>query len=269
MSGVFRKIGIGIAASLFVGAIAACQQSPDTAEDSTLTPESPTEEQVENTQPSEPVPTQPQTTEPSDTSAAPEGAIGQVKPEPAAPTAKPIPPLPAECTNPQTQTAMNTCAEAEYAQADTKLNNVYQSVKAPLAGEKANQLISAEEAWLDFRDAYCDFVQAQYAGGSIQPTVYYGCLTQLTSDRIATLQQTQPTSVSFEAADQELNAVYQNLQDYLGSAEQDQLTDAQLAWIDYRDAHCAFASGDTNACLASVTATRTQQLQRQVEARSM
>jgi uncharacterized protein YecT (DUF1311 family) len=183
--------------------------------------------------------------------------------------AQPIPPLPAECNNPQTQTAMNECAQAEYDQADTRLNNVYQSVKASVGPDKTNQLIAAEQAWLEFRDAYCEFVQTQYAGGSIQPTVYYGCLTQLTQDRLAALEQTKGASVSYQAADQQLNAVYQDLQGYLSPQEQELLTDAQLAWIDYRDAHCAFEGGDSNTCLAQVTDTRVQQLRQQLDVRSM
>jgi uncharacterized protein YecT (DUF1311 family) len=164
---------------------------------------------------------------------------------------------------------MNTCAQAEYAQADAALNNAYQAVKASVGPQKVDQLVTAEQAWLDYRDAYCDFVQAQYAGGSIQPMVYSGCLTQLTRDRTAELAQSKGATTSYEAADQALNSVYQDLQNYLSAEDQALLTDAQLAWLDYRDAHCAFEVGDSNACLAQVTETRTQQLQQQLDTRSL
>lgn len=264
MAGFLQKIGLGIAASVCLGAIAACQPSTNTAEPPNPSPDTATEP----SESPESLTSQPETDE---TSPAPEGTTAQSNaPESTtAPEPRPVPPLPAECTNPQTQTAMNTCAQAEYDQADAKLNNAYQEVKASVGAQKADQLIAAEQAWLTFRDAYCDFVQAQYAGGSIQPTVYYGCLTQLTTDRTAELQRTKGAAASYEAADQELNTVYQNLQDYLSPAEQDQLTDAQVAWLDYRDAHCAFESGDTNACLAQVTETRVQQLRQQLDTRSM
>lgn len=186
-----------------------------------------------------------------------------------APEPRPIPPLPAECNSPETQTAMNICAQGEYEQADVELNNTYQAVKALVRGEKADQLIAAEEAWLTYRDRYCDYVAAQYAGGSMEPLVYSGCLTRLTKDRTAVLAQTAPTPQGYDAADQELNAVYQDLQDVLSPDAQEQLTDAQLAWLDYRDAHCAFEAGDPNTCLAQITTLQTQRLKDQLEQRSL
>jgi uncharacterized protein YecT (DUF1311 family) len=268
MTGVFKKIGLGIAASVCLGAIAACQPATDTTESSDAPQESVTDQSPDAAE--QPL-AQSQTTDPNDTSSAPEDstAPANVPDSAGVPEAKPVPPLPAECTNPQTQLAMNTCAKAEYDQADVKLNNAYQSVKAAVGAQQEDQLVAAEQAWITFRDEYCDFVQAQYAGGSIQPTVYYGCLTQLTSDRTTELQQAKGASMSYEAADQELNNVYQALQDYLSPAEQEQLTDAQLAWIDYRDAHCAFEGGDTNACLAQVTETRVQHLRQELDTRSL
>ena len=225
MTGVIQKIGLGLAASLCLGAIAACQPTSPTATPPEPAPEpeapDPAETEDQAVEPTEPTaPAAPPTAASPDTTTA-------VAPEP-----QPIPPLPPECNSPDTQLAMNLCAQAEYDQADTELNNAYQSVKAPLGGQKTDQLITAEQAWIDYRDTYCDFVQAQFAGGSIQPTVYYGCLTQLTDNRTAVLQQSKSASMGYDAADQALNSVYQSLQGYLSPAEQEQLTNAQLAWID-------------------------------------
>lgn len=262
MQGVMQRWGFGLAAGLCVSAIAACQSAPDTAEPPT------NESTQEQSAASDDVPPPPPTVQPAETlpsspptPAAPTTAAQSVEPEP-------VPPLPAECSDPQTQALMNQCAQAEYEQADVKLNNAYQAVRASLEGQKTDQLVVAEEAWLTYRDAYCDFVQSQFTGGSIQPLVYFGCLEQLTRDRTAELQQNTNSTLSYEAADQELNNVYQSLQDSLNATEQEQLTDAQLAWLDYRDAHCAFESSDTNACLAEVTESQVEQLQQQLESRS-
>lgn len=266
MDGVSQKFMGGLAiALLLTGTMTACQQSPDPAESSAVTSEAPAET-AESDQAENGAATTEETTEPAPETATPaESTTAQaVAPEP-----EPIPPLPTECSNAETQDVMNLCAKAEYEQVDTKLNNAYQSLKASVSAEKADQLITAEEAWLTFRDRYCDFVQSQYAGGSIQPLVYYGCMTQLTQDRTALLEQTAGAAPSYDAADQELNSVYQNLQDVLSAAEQEQLTDAQLAWLDYRDAHCAFEGGDANTCLAQVTSLRTRQLKDQLESRSL
>ncbi|MGD1941004.1 MAG: lysozyme inhibitor LprI family protein [Leptolyngbyaceae cyanobacterium] len=262
MIGVIQKIGLGLAASVCLGAIVACQSTSPTAAPPDPAPES------EATEPAE---TEDQAVEPTETTepAAPPTAASPDTTTSVAPEPQPIPPLPPECNSPDTQLAMNLCAQAEYDQADTELNNAYQSVKATVGDQKAEQLITAEQAWIDYRDTYCDFVQAQFAGGSIQPTVYYGCLTQLTDNRTAVLQQSKSASMGYDAADQALNSVYQSLQGYLSPTEQEQLTDAQLAWIDYRDAHCAFEAGDQNACLALVTESQMSQLEEQLDTRSL
>jgi uncharacterized protein YecT (DUF1311 family) len=92
---------------------------------------------------------------------------------------------------------------------------------------------------------------------------------EVTQDRTAVLEATASVPASFETADQALNTVYQDLQAALTPEDQDSLTDAQLAWLDYRDAHCEFENTDTDTCLAIVTAQQTQQLQTQLASRSM
>jgi uncharacterized protein YecT (DUF1311 family) len=184
----------------------------------------------------------------------------------AAPNQAPPPPLPAECSNPTNQGMMTRCAQAEYAQVDAELNQRYQAVKGTLSADKQTDLVAAGRAWIAFRDADCEFVQSQFEGGSIQPMVYWGCLTQRTQDRIDELAGVSP-SQSYAVADQQLNQVYQALKAVLSSADQEQLTTAQLAWLDYRDLHCAVPAS-TDQCLALVTEFRTGQLQNQVDTRS-
>jgi uncharacterized protein YecT (DUF1311 family) len=184
-------------------------------------------------------------------------------------TANPAPPapLPAECSNPLDQGTMNRCARAEYDQVDAELNQQYQTVKSRLSADKQAILTTAGQAWIEFRDANCEFVQMPFAGGSIQPMIYLGCLTQLSQDRIDELAAI-PASLSYEVADQQLNQVYQDIQAILPEPEQEQLTTAQLAWLEYRDLHCAL-DGSSNACLALLTEFRTRQLQNQLDARSL
>jgi uncharacterized protein YecT (DUF1311 family) len=77
----------------------------------------------------------------------------------------------------------------------------------------------------------------------------------------------------YKAVDATLNQVYQAWKNRLSPTAQDKLTDAALAWIDYRDAHCAFevreALGGTgypaylNECLARLTEARTAELEHQ------
>ncbi|MCG8367538.1 MAG: lysozyme inhibitor LprI family protein [Pseudanabaenales cyanobacterium] len=193
-------------------------------------------------------------TEPDSPSTAPETSVqaaGQVEP-------------PANCNNPQTQLEMNLCAKAWFEQEDAKLNQFYQDLKATLSSEKQSDLITAELAWLDFRDANCDFEASQVEGGSMQPTLYFSCLAELTRDRTAELQQPTPITLSYDQADQQLNELYQTFQSILVDQNLDALTTTQLNWINYRDANCAYQQGDTDECLARVTQKRTQQLEEQL-----
>lgn len=241
-----------IALGCLVAATLSCRRVPEA-----VTPSAPTE----TASAPEEVQSAPATTETSPTS--PTADTAPATP----PRATPPPPLPEECNNPQTQLDMNRCAEAEYAQADAQLNQVYQRVKAEAAGNGEAALVNAEKAWIDFRDRNCAFVQAPFEGGSIQPTVYYGCLTTTTLERVEVLQGQVSTPLSYSAADAELNDTYQVLKGTLDGADVELLITAQLAWIDYRDRHCAYESGG-DACLAAITAARTQDLQNQLESRS-
>lgn len=173
-----------------------------------------------------------------------------------------------DCESPETQLEMNQCAKAWYSQEDAKLNQVYNQVKSGLSSSRQAQLTDAELAWIDFRDANCEFEANQYEGGSIQPTIYYGCLAQVTANRTAELQDAATASLSYAAADQRLNQVYQDFKDSLAASGKSSLTTAQLAWLDYRDANCAYEANTQN-CLARVTLERTNQLEEQAAERSL
>ncbi len=75
-----------------------------------------------------------------------------------------------------------------------------------------------------------------------------------------------------DKADAELNQAYRALMKDASRAERSGLRAAQLAWLKFRDAHCAYESAGNQGgsiypmvvsfCLAEVTATRTAQLQK-------
>lgn len=279
MQKLTQKVCLSLLLGCFVGAIAACRNSPEALDQGDVSSEledlETTEEIVDgegasgDADPSAEEPdgeTEAAATDNGDSENTVATGAGEVR---AQPNRTPPPPLPPECSNPQDQQAMNLCAKATYERADAELNNAYQAVKAAASAQKAEQLQSAEEAWISFRDLYCEFVQTQFEGGSIQPMVYHGCLTLLTKDRTDALEQVGSASAGYESADQELNEVYQDLQTYLSAEEQDLLTDAQVAWIDYRDLHCDFEGGSSDTCLAEVTETRVRQLREQLDTRSL
>jgi uncharacterized protein YecT (DUF1311 family) len=93
------------------------------------------------------------------------------------------------CADPQTQAAINACAGQEYKEADAALNTVYRQLMEKVEAKQKAQLKAAQVAWVKFRDAHCAFATALYEGGSMAPTISYGCLTAMTKSRTEELKR--------------------------------------------------------------------------------
>lgn len=214
----------------------------------------------------------------SSSSHSPIAPAGEIAPESttsktstAAPDAQPLRSSPVsfakkDCSQVATQIEMNQCAADNYRVADQALNQVYQDVLQNLDNAAKAQLSTAEERWLVFRDAHCTFESDRFQGGSIAPLIQASCMEQVTDNRIAELKQTVKAEGSHAEADAKLNDVYQAIQALASDAAKETLTDVQLTWIDYRDAHCDFEANrltttDINPCLAAITETRVWQLE--------
>ena len=172
-----------------------------------------------------------------------------------------------DCGSLQTQAAMNRCAQQNYAQVDADLNKAYRALKAVLPKEGEQSLRTAEIAWLKFRDLDCDFERNAFAEGSIAPLVYNTCLTERTIARTDELFYPDLPDISYREADARLNETYQALSDGLSEDRQNDIAEVQIAWIEYRDRHCAFEILygpnviEKSQCLARLSTARTAQLQ--------
>ena len=94
-----------------------------------------------------------------------------------------------DCDNAQNQLEINTCAGLQAQEADKKLNEVYQQLRAKIKDfPQEPRLIEAQQQWIKFRDADCEYAKSQYEGGSIVPTVEAGCITRLTEQRTKDLE---------------------------------------------------------------------------------
>ena len=93
------------------------------------------------------------------------------------------------CNNPQTQSQMNICAGIAYQNADRKLNQVYGQLLPKLSAARKQKLISAQQAWIKFRDSSCEFERSAFEGGSIAPMIYSNCLAAVTEQRTKDLQR--------------------------------------------------------------------------------
>ncbi|MEH1768632.1 lysozyme inhibitor LprI family protein [Nostoc sp.] len=93
------------------------------------------------------------------------------------------------CNNAQTQAVINECAKLSSQNADKKLNQVYQQLVSTLERSRKQKLITAQQAWIKFRDNNCEFETSKYEGGSISPTIYFGCLENITKLRTQQLRE--------------------------------------------------------------------------------
>ena len=88
----------------------------------------------------------------------------------------------------QTQMEMNQQASTNYKKADAKMVLIYKKVqKETLSDIDKKLLLDAQRKWIIYKEAHCKSASASYEGGSIQPLIYFNCLTEITKERIKQL----------------------------------------------------------------------------------
>ena len=90
-----------------------------------------------------------------------------------------------DCSNATTQTTMNSCADEAYKKADAELNAVYKQITDRLRNDQPAKklLVTAQKAWLGFRDSECTFATAAATRGSMYPMLVAQCREGLTNKR--------------------------------------------------------------------------------------
>jgi uncharacterized protein YecT (DUF1311 family) len=94
-----------------------------------------------------------------------------------------------DCKNPETQLAMNQCADLKAAKANARLNDVYSRYRKRLDPTQKKKLTEAQRRWLAFRRSWCEFVASGVEEGSAFPFVVLGCITEMTQHRIKELER--------------------------------------------------------------------------------
>jgi uncharacterized protein YecT (DUF1311 family) len=107
------------------------------------------------------------------------------------------------CADPQAQAEMNACAGIDFERADAELNRLWRTLTAgaqandrsPDSGRSETDRRSEEEilrrgqrAWVQFRDAQCEYEGLSERGGSMETLIVNQCLARLTRQRIAQLR---------------------------------------------------------------------------------
>jgi len=92
-----------------------------------------------------------------------------------------------ECDNAQGgQAGLNECYDKVFKKSDAELNKLYKQIEARLKSDadRTKLLVTAQRAWVAFRDGECNFQSSATAGGSISPMIYSMCLDTETKSRI-------------------------------------------------------------------------------------
>jgi uncharacterized protein YecT (DUF1311 family) len=177
-----------------------------------------------------------------------------------------------------TQADMTMSASRESASTDQELNAAYQALTATLDPASKAKLVTAEKAWITFRDAETDFQAAPYQGGTMYPMMAMAANGALNQQRTTDLTgwkamrdtagpdgpaaAKEGAAQRAKTADKALNVAYKHLAANLDPAGKAKLLTAQKAWLAFRDAECAFAGpAMKDATLAELTEARTKDLQ--------
>ncbi|MFC7368854.1 lysozyme inhibitor LprI family protein [Vreelandella zhaodongensis] len=77
---------------------------------------------------------------------------------------------------------MVTCISNEYERQDQRLNENYQQLRSQLSSERRDQLLTAQRAWITYKEANCDFY-ADPEGGTLARINANSCLLNETTKR--------------------------------------------------------------------------------------
>jgi uncharacterized protein YecT (DUF1311 family) len=94
------------------------------------------------------------------------------------------------CPNAITQLELTQCATDFYKTEDAQMNEAYLALYNRLNTQNPvqQQLLTAQNAWLAFRDADCELRAKIYEGGSLRQMAVQLCLGQRTQERRLALQ---------------------------------------------------------------------------------
>lgn len=75
-----------------------------------------------------------------------------------------------------------TCISNEYERQDQRLNDNYQQLRSQLSSERRDQLLTAQRAWITYKEANCGFY-ADPEGGTMARINANSCLLSETTKR--------------------------------------------------------------------------------------
>lgn len=147
--------------------------------------------------------------------------------------------------------------------ADVELNRTYQLVLRTLSPGSREKLRRAQRAWLTFtnlNDAALAFAGQRLGLGPDEIEANKAGHLRLRTNELKQMLAGQDSlaagTTGLSNEDSQLNRIYRQCTDSLGSVELEKLRAAQRAWMSFRDASLPFGS----AVCAGITKDRTEQL---------
>lgn len=91
-----------------------------------------------------------------------------------------------DCNNAPDNATLRQCVHDAYTASDAELNKLFHQIRNRLEDnpDAAKLLVSAQRAWIAYRDAECDFSSSGADGGSIYAVIATQCRDGLTQKRI-------------------------------------------------------------------------------------
>lgn len=103
-----------------------------------------------------------------------------------------------DCKEPTTQSDMTLCERVRQDEADKALNVQYKKTRAAMVAADSDLdgdmkgaekvLVTAQRAWIAYRDAECEAEGFQARGGTMEPMLVAGCIANVTDARTKELK---------------------------------------------------------------------------------
>lgn len=107
----------------------------------------------------------------------------------------------AYCDGASSTAALQKCVNKHHADAQEKLNIVYETVSATLEDEDLQVLRNIQSMWISYRDAECAWESSRIENSSLVKLYELSCMTLMTEDRIDLLQSTYANEDSSKLSD--------------------------------------------------------------------
>ena len=87
-----------------------------------------------------------------------------------------------------TQREMDECLAHQSKYSQQQLDSLLRELRPTLQPQQQTLLVSSQANWLKYRDLHCKWQAAFFDGGSIQPTEYTTCVTEINWRRVDELK---------------------------------------------------------------------------------